>query len=225
VIEHIERLKAELSSKPLRNGEVLEERQIGVEEARTGKCVSAAAKLCQARALESTLGIAVIGKRRYGGEEWNRSCHWVKMAHGRAEISDQNWAANTYVLVRVALVIAGAPRQAAAPVGGGVELEATDDQVQRATGIRHKASAFAERQIVDGAEGEYMLAVEIVRAIVHLRIDIRISAIVGKVLRPGVVANELQPTCEALIHFSLQCIVETWTVVGEVRNILRPAEF
>ena len=123
------------------------------------------------------------------------------------EVSDQERTANPHILVRVALVIAGAPRQTAAPVSCGIELEPADEQVDYAVGIAHEPFASSNRQLIDRADGEDMLAVEVIRTVVHLRIDVGVSAIVTQVLRPGVVSNELQTVVEPLVQLGLQGIV------------------
>src|SRR6476620_5426830 len=139
------------------------------------------------------------------------------------EVSDQERTANPHILIRVALVIAGAPRQTAAPVSCGIELEPADEQVDYAVGIAHEPFASSNRQLIDRADGEDMLAVEVIRTVVHLRIDVGVSAIVTQVLRPGVVSNELQTVVEPLVELGLQGIVVSGCIIPEEGKILRPA--
>ena len=69
-----------------------------------------------------------------------------------------------------------------------------------------------------------MLAVEVIGAIVHLRIDVVVTAVVGEVLGPGVVGDELQAVGEAFINLGLKGIVVAGRVIAEEVNILRPAK-
>ena len=68
MIEDVERFKAELRSYALRDGEVFEQRHIGVEEAGSGKGIASAAKFRDLRPLE-----------------WTRSSRWWPCGHRSEE--------------------------------------------------------------------------------------------------------------------------------------------
>ena len=69
VIEDVERFEPELRAESLRDREVLEQRDIGVEEARSGKGVASAAKLSDQWALERSRNVPVGWHRSYRGVE------------------------------------------------------------------------------------------------------------------------------------------------------------
>ena len=103
----------------------------------------------------------------------------IEVPDASLETPDQEGPANAHVLVGVALIVAGAPRETATPVGRGIELESADEQIQGSASIAHESLAPSKRQFINKATGEYVLAVEVVRTVVHLRIDVCVSAVVG----------------------------------------------
>ena len=50
-----------------------------------------------------------------------------------------------------------------------------------------------------------------------------VSAVVGQVLRPGVMGDELQAAGETFVQLGLQGVVVTRRVIAEEGNVLRPA--
>jgi hypothetical protein len=110
MIEHIESFKPELRSETFRDGKVLEERHIGIEEARAGECVSPAAKRSCLRALKDAFGHSWSRKVGYRSVEGNTPGNRVEVPNRRTEMSNQDRPADAYILVLTAVVVAGAPR-------------------------------------------------------------------------------------------------------------------
>ena len=112
--------------------------------------------------------------------------------------------ADSDILIRVALVVTRAIRQTAAPVGGCIDLEATDQEVHNAICASHETLPLAERQVIHCAERPYVLPIEIVRAVLHALVDVIVVAVVVEALGPSVVGQDRQPIAEPLVNLRLE---------------------
>src|SRR4029434_4382558 len=95
----------------------------------------------------------------------------------------------------------------AAPIRSVGNLPATDQKIGGATDIGHVLLAPTDRQFVDRADDENMVAVEIVRTVSDLRIYRKVIVVVVVGVREGIVREELQALRKALLQFDLNAIV------------------
>jgi hypothetical protein len=126
LVEDVKCFESELSVHALRDFEVLKEGQIRVEESWACVAVPLPSKVGNLRTLEWTVCLPIDGQWCYRGIEGDSTCYRVEVSHRAREAADYEGTAWPGVYIAAALVVSLAPGQAAAPIGRGVELIASN---------------------------------------------------------------------------------------------------
>ena len=224
VVEDVERFKPELRTYTFCHLEVLEQRKIRIEEPRTEERISSAAKGSHGRTLEGSAdlpGRGHLSHRRVVGYSSGRG---IIASERLGQAANNQGAARPGVFIAIAILVLRSPWQAAAPIGCRVQLEAANQQVEEAARISHETLTFPERQFVNATDREHVLAVGIIWAVVDMRIDGKVIAVVIQAVRPRIVRHKLQTIAEPLLDLCLQGIVIGHGIVAKEVDALRPAE-
>src|ERR1700730_10516978 len=149
-----------------------------MEETRSCERIALAPKVRNLRTLEGTVRVSVGRQGSYWSIERHCPSLRVEVPHRRGQVADDNGTTRPGVRIGATLPIGRAPGQTATPIRCGIELKATNQEVQHTAGITQKKFAFTKWQLIYRADRKNMPAVEVVGTVVQPWINGEIVAVV-----------------------------------------------
>src|SRR6185295_3208102 len=216
VIEHVEGLELELQLESLGEGEVLEQRRVGVEELRPTEAVEAhISKRIAARLHPRTRSCwcrsAADVSRELGATgclEPVTASPWIARLRTASDVTRNAGHARSIVDFRAAIRQARSEWQTAGKVRRAVDGPAANQEVGSSTHVVAPRLPSSERQLIDLGENEHMVPVVSVRTILNLWIDIVVAAVLVVVgMLERIATLEVQSVREALLDGQLHRVV------------------